>query len=126
MKKNSAKQSEKPRAEEHARKMDIPVEFLKALAAEQGNTLWPLLHVRNKCWNDKAIPSAWITSAVSLIYKNGDPADYENYRPICLLTIRQKPRMPIIKQRLLDSWVEQVLWPTQFGFRSGYSTDKAI
>jgi len=105
---------------------DIPVEFFKALAQEPGEALQPFLELCNRCWNEQSIPTDWSTAAVSVIYKKGNPADCGNYRPICLLTVCHKLLMSMIKQRLLDAGVDGFIWPSQFGFRPGCSTEQAI
>ena len=61
-----------------------------------------------------------------MIYKKGDPGFCDNYRPICLLSIADKVFASMLKQRLLDAGIEDVLWPSQFGFRRGCSTEDAI
>ena len=63
---------------------------------------------------------------VSLIYKKGDPASCDNYRPISLLSIAYKVYAAMIKNRFLDAGLESTLWPSQFGFRTGCSTEDAI
>ena len=68
----------------------------------------------------------WKTSSVSLIFKKGDPADCDNYRPISLITVAEKLFASMIKQRMIDAGADAVLWPSQFGFRPGCSTEDAI
>jgi hypothetical protein len=60
------------------------------------------------------------------LFKKGDPASCENYRPICILSIAYKLFAWILKERLIQAGVDKVLWRTQFGFRQGCSTDDAI
>ena len=61
-----------------------------------------------------------------MIYKKGDPGFCDNYRPICLLSIANKIFASKLKQRLLDAGVDGAIWPSQFGFREGCSTEDAI
>ena len=100
-----------------AKEGDIPVECFKALATEDGQNLQWILSFCTACWEAKALPEAWRTSAVSLIFKKGDPAECDNYRPISLITVAAKLFDSMVKQRLLDAGAGDVLWGTQFGFR---------
>ena len=61
-----------------------------------------------------------------MIYKKGDPASCEHYRPISVLAIGYKIFASILKQRLLDAGVDKLLWHSQFGFRKHCSTSDAI
>ena len=63
---------------------------------------------------------------MAMIFKKGDPALCENYRPICALSIAYKVLASMLKQRLLDAGVEQWLCQTQFGFRKKRGTVDAI
>lgn len=105
---------------------DVPVEIFKALALEPDEALQWLLDLCNKCWHCNRIPDEWSTSSVAMLFKKGDPADPNNYRPICLLTIAYKLFASLVKQRLLDAGVEGRLWKSQFGFRKGFCTEDAI
>ena len=105
---------------------DVPAEALKALAAERGAALEWVPSFCNLCWTTKSIPRAWATASVAMIYKKSDPGLCDNYRPICLLSIADKAFASMLKQRLLDAGIEDRLWPSQFGFRRGCSTEDAI
>ena len=97
---------------------DVPIEVYKALALDASSALTTILEFCNQCWTGQGVPAEWTCSAVSLLYKKGDPAECDNYRPICVQTVCFKIYMSMIKQRLLDAGMEDALWPTQFGFRS--------
>ena len=97
-----------------------------AFADEAGPTLTWLLDFCNRCWETKSIPLEWATSSVALIYKKGDPADCDNYRPICLISTAQKLFASMIKQRLVDAGAERTLWQSQFGFRTEHNAEDAI
>ena len=104
---------------------DIPAEAFKALSQAPGQLQW-MLDFCNDCWGHKSLPDDWLVAMVSLIYKKGDPASCDNYRPICLLSIGLKAFAAMLKQRLVDAGAEDRLWPSQFGFRSSCSTEDAI
>ena len=63
---------------------------------------------------------------VTLIYKKGDPADYGNYRPICLLNSAYKIFAMIVLKRLLRAGADERVWSSQFGFRKGRGTADAL
>jgi len=105
---------------------DIPIECFKALASSGDEHILWLLTFCNDCWAKKAFPREWASASVALLYKKGDPCQCDNYRPICLLTIAYKLFAWMLKERLLQVKVDGALWGSQFGFRSGYSTEDAI
>ena len=63
---------------------------------------------------------------VVTIFKKGDPALCENYRPISLLTIGYKIFALLLLHRLQDGQFETRIWSTQFGFRSNFGTSDAL
>jgi len=105
---------------------DVPIEFFKILAESPGAALDCFLELCNDCLRAHAVPKRWLYARVAMIFKKGDPALCENYRPICVLTIAGKLLASMLKQRLLDAGVEERLWKTQFGFRKHRSTVDAI
>ena len=105
---------------------DIPIEVFKALAVEPDPSLQWLLNLCNHCWQNKVIPHEWSTASVAMLFKKGDPADANNYRPICLQSIAYKLFASLLKQRFLDAGAESRLWQSQFGFRKGRCTEDAI
>ena len=105
---------------------DIPAEIFKALALEPDSSLDWLLNLCNHCWQNKDIPDEWSTASVAMLFKKGDPANANNYRPICLPSIAYKLFASLLKQRFLDAGVESRLWKSQFGFRKGRCTEDAI
>ena len=104
---------------------DIPAEVYKALAAEPGQLQW-LLEICNIAWASKSLPEDWCESHVSLLFKKGDPASCDNYRPLSLQCVAMKVFSAMLKERLLDAGVDERLWASQFGFRTGRSTEHAI
>lgn len=87
-----------------------------------GDTLeQALLVLLNKCLEEGRIPDQWQNAEVVLLFKKGDCANIENYRPISLLSIFYKLLTKILTNRLTQKFdfyqpVEQA------GFRRGYST----
>ena len=61
-----------------------------------------------------------------MLFKKGDPANANNYRPICLQSIAYKLFSSLLKQRFLDAGAESRLWKSQFGFRKGCCAEDAI
>ena len=61
------------------------------------------------------------------IHKDGSPKEINNYRPISLLSIFSKIMENIVAVRL-NSFLElhSIIFPNQFGFRSGCSTTHAL
>ena len=105
---------------------DIPVEIFKALTNEPTSSMQWLLDLCNHCWRTKTVPEEWSTASVAMLFKKGDPADPNNYRPICLQSIAYKLFASLLKQRFLDAGVEPRLWKSQFGFRKGHSAEDAV
>jgi len=56
---------------------------------------------------------------VTAIFKKGDPAFCENYRPILLLAIGYKLFATILLRRLKAAGADTRIWLPQFGFRAG-------
>ena len=105
---------------------DIPAEYWKAVLSENGESLQWLVKLCNKCWEMQDLPADWHSAIVAMLYKKGDPALCENYRPICLLCSGYKIFAQILLNRLKDAGAENALWPIQFGFRSNCGTNDAL
>ena len=70
-------------------------------------------------------PASLNLSNIASIYKKGDPAKLENYRPIALLQTFYKILAALVKNRLepaLEPWISK----TQYGFRKKKSTSQAL
>jgi len=58
--------------------------------------------------------------------KKGDPSLCGNYRPISLLNLGYKIFASLILGRLKEGGVDDLLWPTQYGFKKGRGTTDAL
>ena len=63
---------------------------------------------------------------VVLLYKKGDPADCNNYRPICPLAAAYKIFAMVVLRRLLDAGADSRLSSTQYAFRKERGTEDAL
>lgn len=55
----------------------------------------------NRCLQEQQIPTEWWNAKVILLFKKGDSANVENYRPISLLSTLYKLLTRIVTDRLL-------------------------
>ena len=68
----------------------IPPEFCKAICSYNSPACrWAVL-LCNKAWKEGSVPTFWHEATVADIFKRGDPACCENYRPISLLAVGYK------------------------------------
>ena len=77
-------------------------------------------------WQNKCIPAEWHKARVACLYKKGDPAMPENYRPISLLAIGYKIFASLLLHRLKTAGAEARITDTQFGFKSKSGTREAL
>ena len=76
----------------------------------------------NICFENGVLPTAWKASYVKTLYKGkGSKTDANSYRGISLLSCLYKIYTGIIYKRL-QVWADEILPPSQFGFRKGKST----
>ena len=76
----------------------------------------------NICFENGVLPTAWKASYVTTLYKGkGSKTDANSYRGISLLSCLYKIYTGIIYKRL-QVWADEILPPSQFGFRKGKST----
>ncbi|KAL0871538.1 hypothetical protein ABMA27_005251 [Loxostege sticticalis] len=81
----------------------------------------------NLYFNTGVFPSSLKRSIVTPVYKSGDRADVNNYRPISVLTSISKIIEKILNSRLvsfLDKF--KIISNSQYGFRKSLSTQDAI
>ena len=99
----------------------IPVDFWQTLASSD-DALAVLLDLCNRCWRESGVPREWAEFSVVPIFKKGNVALPENYRPISLLQAAYKIFSSMLLQHLLGAGADKRLRQTQFGFRAGHST----
>ena len=89
--------------------------------------LIPLFIAINKSIVSGEVPDELKLAKVIPVYKSKDSRNFTNYRPISLLPNLSKILERIIHKRLYTYITEkQLLYNSQYGFRSNYSTNKAI
>ena len=100
-------------------------EFWKVCANSTKIVQW-IAALCNRVLFQKDIPAEWHIAKVACLYKKGDPAMPENYRPISLLPIGYKIFASILLARLKSGGAEARIMETQYGFKSGAGTRDAI
>lgn len=102
----------------------IPTKFIKIAKKE----LVPIItHLSVLCFQQGIFPRELKRSIIHPIFKSGDKGDIGNYRPISVLPVLSKILEKLINYRLtnfLNSF--NLLSKSQYGFRSGISTEDAI
>ena len=102
----------------------IKAELLKLMSTVISE---PLAYIINKCFEKGHYPTAFKTSVVVPIYKNGDRHQIINFRPISLITAYSKIFEKVLKKRLCDYLNKfKIISNKQYGFREGISTQDAI
>ena len=108
------------------KKDDVGIECFKALALEAGAALQEFLDLCNICLHHCTFPKDWLVARIVMIFKKGDPAACDNYRPISLLSVSWKIFGSMLRNRLAEAGIDGLLWPSQYGFRTGRSTRDAM
>ena len=99
----------------------------KALLAVSHIITPVLTDIINRCLINGIFPDALKKSIVHPIFKGGDSGCVNCYRPISILTTLSKIFERIINKRLTKYLEQQnLLTKTQYGFRTGKSTDDAV
>ena len=83
------------------------------------------LKLINKIHHEKVIPDSWNDANIAALFKGGNSADPDRYRPIALLATAYKVYTRLIHQRLVQG-LEERLRETQYGFRPKRSAPEAI
>ena len=102
----------------------IPIKLIKIAKHE---ILIPLVDICNSSFSQGCFPSKNKLAEVIPIHKDGPTEDVTNYRPISLLPAFSKIMEKLMAKRL-STFLElhSILFPKQFGFRSGYSTTHSL
>jgi hypothetical protein len=83
----------------------------------------PLVHLFNLSLRTGIFPSKLKMSRTVPIFKNGDPAGCDNYRPISLLSNISKVLEKAVAERLMNHLkYNKLINENQFGFQEGVST----
>ena len=79
------------------------------------------------CFKKDSFPNAFKRAKILPLFKQGDPKDFNSYRPIYLLSTFSRVMEKLIFVRV-DSFLSKngFSFFNQFGFRRGYSTEDAI
>ena len=98
------------------------------LVKEAGVYIAPALaHVFNCCFNNGIYPPQLKRAKVIPLFKDGDPTDVSNYRPISLLSVLNKIFEKIIHARLSKHFQDNNIFTSfQHGFRAKHSTTTAL
>ena len=87
----------------------------------------PLTHICNKIILSGSFPDRLKFSIVKPVHKKGDRTNYNNYRPISLLTSFSKVFEKAIHNRLTEYLLNyKIFSESQYGFRKGLATENAI
>ena len=87
----------------------------------------PLSNIINLSFNKGIFPNLLKIANVIPIYKKDDKLDYNNYRPISLLSNISKIYEKCMHMRLTNFCrMNKLFFSHQFGFRNGYSTNYAF
>jgi hypothetical protein len=86
-----------------------------------------LCHIFNQSFKTGIIPNELKISLITPILKNGKNDEFDNYRPISVLSCFSKILEKLMYKRLID-YIEKnnILHANQYGFRNNRSTTMAI
>lgn len=90
----------------------------EALIVGKHLLIGPLTILFTRILEKQEIPFKWAKSRITLIYKKGDPADVNNYRPISLLPTMYKLFAMCLEKRI-ERTIEKNQPVEQAGFRQG-------
>jgi len=83
----------------------------------------PLSVIFTASYKSGCLPASWKLSRVVPIYKKGNAADPENYRPIAMTSFPCRVMEKIIKGHMLAHvWENNIILSDQYGFLQGRST----
>ena len=86
----------------------------------------PLCYIVNLSLQTGIVPSAWKEAKITPIYKSAAKNQFENYRPISVLSVMSKILERAVQKQLLSYLEsEKLLTNSQYGFRPKRSTEMA-
>jgi hypothetical protein len=89
--------------------------------------LYPLTYLINWMFRDGTYPQCLKLTVTIPVFKKGDRNEKSNYRPISLVPVLSKIVERVMKNQLeIYFEVNSLLSPSQFGFRKGLTTVKAV
>jgi hypothetical protein len=84
----------------------------------------PLAHIFTLSLNSGVFPSKFKESRIVPIFKQGDPKNVDNYRPIALVNTLSKILEKIVSIKLTNHLqINKLLYKNQYGFLRGLSTE---
>ena len=97
---------------------------IKAVADEIAG---PLSQLFNCCMREGYYPTSFKVARVVPVFKAEDPTLFSNYRPVSVLPVLSQIFERVLQKRLTTFFEEQnLISPSQYGFRAGHSTTMAI
>ena len=101
----------------------LSTELIKSI---KDDLLKPLTIIINQVINTAIFPSKLKVARVAAVYKNGEKTILNNYRPISILPIISKIIERILHTQISEYFCnKKLLYSSQYGFRSGHSTELA-
>ena len=102
----------------------ISTNFIKQTICSYGN---PIFHILKLSFLTGVVPLQFKIAKAIPIFKSGNKANMDNFRPISLLSAFSKIMEKIVASRLLTFLNENdILSRWQFGFRGGHSTSHPV
>ena len=99
----------------------------KLIKSAKNVLIKPMTLIVNQCLHAGIYPSQIKLSRVKPLFKSGDRSQFNNYRPISLLTSLSKISQSVIFDQLLNYFVKNnLLSMEQFGIRPGHFTELAV
>ena len=87
----------------------------------------PLTHIINTCILDNTYPSKFKFSKIIPVHKNGSKELCDNYRPISIVPTISKILETVLNEQIMNYMeMNNLLSDSQFGYRIGHSTVKAV
>ena len=87
----------------------------------------PIVNICNASLSTGLIPSALKTGRIIPIHKSESQTEFNNYRPITILSVFSKIIERLMHNRLSNFLTKHnILYNSQYGFRQNYSTELAI